>query len=108
MAGFNFTALAAKDLRDIGRYTRETWGLEQARRYREELELALQKLALTPSIGFPRPEIAPRLRSFPVASHIAFFVERRGGITVVRLLHPRQDVAQVLKREPAHTGDQDR
>ena len=44
MAGFNFTALAARDLRDIGRYT-----------------------------------------------------SRRGGITIVRLLHPRQDVAQVHK-----------
>lgn len=97
MARFNFTTLAAKDLSDIGRYTRETWGLDQARRYREELELALQKLALTPSIGFPRAEIAPRVRSLPVASHVAFYVERRGGITIVRLLHPRQDVAQVHK-----------
>lgn len=96
MPGFNFTALAAKDLRDIGRYTKETWGLEQARRYREELELALQKLALTPSMGLPRSEIAPRLRSFPVASHVAFYVERRGGITIVRLLHPRQDVVRLL------------
>jgi toxin ParE1/3/4 len=95
MAGFNFTALAAKDLRDIGRYTRKTWGLEQARRYREELELALQKLALTPSMGLPRLDIAPRVRSFPVASHVAFYVARRGGITVLRLLHPRQDVARL-------------
>lgn len=94
MGGFNFTASAARDLRDNGRYTKEKWGREQARRYREELELALRKLALTPSLGLLRPEVAPGVRSFPVASHVAFYVERGGGITVVRLLHPRQDVAR--------------
>ena len=98
MGGFNFTASAAKDLREIGRYTKEKWGLEQARRYREELELALQKLALTPSIGLLRPEVASGVRSFPVASHVAFYVERGRGVTVVRLLHPRQDVARVPAR----------
>lgn len=94
MGGFSFTALAAKDLRDIGRYTKERWGREQARRYREELELALRKLALAPSLGLLRPEVAPDVRSFPVTSRVAFYVERGGGIRVVRLLHPRQDVAR--------------
>jgi toxin ParE1/3/4 len=71
----------------------------QARRYREEIDLALQKLSLVPNAGRPRPDLAPRLRSFVVASHIVFYVPRRGGITVVRLLHASMDVERALGRE---------
>lgn len=99
MSRCRLTALAAKDLREIGRYTRQTWGVLQARRYREELDLALQKLGLVPNAGRPRPDLAPRLRSFVVASHVVFYVPRRGGITVVRLLHTNMDVERVLGRE---------
>lgn len=96
MSRCRVTALAANDLREIGRYTRRTWGVQQARRYREELDLALQKLSLMPNAGRARPELAPRLRSFVVGGHIAFYVPRRGGITVVRLLHASMDIEQAL------------
>lgn len=92
MSRFDFTARAAADLRDIGRYTKKTWGIEQARRYREELEIALQKLSLSPNVGRQRESIAPGVRSFRVASHIAFYVQRNDGITILRLLHPSMDV----------------
>ena len=42
MARYDFTARAVEDLKEIGHYTRKTWGLEQARRYREELEIAFR------------------------------------------------------------------
>jgi plasmid stabilization system protein ParE len=48
MARCEFTAQAVDDLRKIGRYIRKTCGLTQARRYRQELELSLEKLSLTP------------------------------------------------------------
>jgi toxin ParE1/3/4 len=92
MTRYNFTARAAEDLREIGGYTKGIWGAAQARRYRQELELALQKLSLNPDVGRQREEIAPQIRSFRVASHIAFYVPRKGGITVIRLLHPRMDI----------------
>jgi toxin ParE1/3/4 len=99
MSRCRLTALAAKDLREIGRYTRQTWGVLQARRYREEFDLALQKLSLVPNAGRPRPDLAPRLRSFVVASHVVFYVPRRGGVTVVRVLHASMDVERALPRE---------
>lgn len=43
MPRYEFAARAAEDLREIGRYTKQAWGIVQARRYREELELALKK-----------------------------------------------------------------
>jgi toxin ParE1/3/4 len=92
MARHDFTEQAAEDLHGIGRYTKQMWGLAQARHYRQELELALQSLSLNPQIGRERAEIAPKVRSFRVAAHIAFYIPRRGGITILRLLHPRMDV----------------
>ena len=89
---YDFTHHGVADLEEIGRYTREQWGLKQARLYREELELSLQKLALSPALGRSRQEIAQSVRSFPVARHIAFYVETQGGITVLRILHPSIDV----------------
>lgn len=99
MARYDFTAEAAEDLREIGRYTKKTWGIAQARHYREEIKLALEMLGLNPKAGRERDEVAPKLRSFPVAKHIAFYVIRRGGITIVRLLHPGMDVETAFDPE---------
>ena len=93
---YDFTQRALADLRDIARYTKETWGEKQARLYREELELGIQKLALSPSIGRVRADLARSVRSFPVARHLVFYVESEGGVTVLRLLHPSMDVARAF------------
>jgi toxin ParE1/3/4 len=92
MPRYDLTARAAADLREIVKYTKETWGIEQARHYRDELEVALQKLSLTPDMGRQREAIASGVRSFRVAAHIAFYVQRQDGITILRLLHPSMDV----------------
>lgn len=92
MARFVLSANAARDLRDIARYTGEQWGPEQARLYLDALEFRLSALAETPGAGRLRPELAEGLRSFPFESHVAFYVETADGIAVVRLLHRRWDV----------------
>ena len=96
MPRYDFTKRALADLRVIARYTRETWGRRQARLYREELELGIRKLALSPGMGRVRADVAPSVRSFPIARHVAFYVEGEGGITVLRLLHPSMDVARAF------------
>lgn len=91
-----FTAKATEDLREIGRYTKRAWGTAQACHYRQELELALTKLSLSPRGGLARDEITPAVRSFTVGSHIAFYLPRKGGITVLRLLHPSMDIRRAF------------
>ena len=100
----NFTKRALSDLREIARYTRETWGLERARLYREELDLGIQKLALSPGMGRVRSDVAPSVRSFPIARHVAFYAEREGGITVLRLLHSSRDVARAFSDDESWGG----
>ena len=99
MPRYDITRRALADLRAIVRYTIETWGRRQARLYREELELGIQKLALSPGLGRVRTDVAPSVRSFPIARHVAFYVESEGGITVLRALHPSMDVAQAIPDE---------
>ena len=92
MPRYAFTQRALADLKEIARYTRKTWGLKQARLYRKELELNIQKLALSPDMGHLREEVTQSVRSFRVARHIAFYVAGDAGITVLRILHPSMDV----------------
>ena len=99
MPRYDVTQRALTDLRDIARYTRETWGQKQARLYLEELELGIQKLALSPGLGRVRAEVAPSARSFPIARHVAFYVDSEGGITVLRVLHPSMDIAGAFTDE---------
>ena len=99
MPRYDFTRQALADLRNIVRYTRESWGRKQARIYREEIELGIQKLALSPGLGRVRSDVAPSVRSFPIARHVAFYVESEGGITVVRVLHPAMNVASAFPEE---------
>ena len=96
MPRYGVTRRALADLLDIARYTRESWGRTQAQLYREELELSFQKLALSPGLGRARADVAPSVRSFPIARHIAFYVEREDGITLLRVLHPGMDVARAF------------
>jgi toxin ParE1/3/4 len=99
MARCDLTEQAAGDLKDIARYTKREWGTEQARRYREELALSLQKLSISPNIGRARDELGPGVRSFKMGSHIAFYTEQRGHITVLRILHPSRDIDGAFQRD---------
>lgn len=97
MSRYELAPSAAADLLEIFRYSKQTWGSAQAQRYREELELALQQLALAPGMGRRREAIAPGMRSFPAAGHIVFYTERKSRITILRILHPRMDVYEAFE-----------
>lgn len=97
MSRFELANRAAADLLEIVRSTHQSWGGAQAQRNREELELAFQHLSLTRDIGRKRDATAPGLRSFPVAQQVAFYIERKDRIIVVRILHPRMNVDEAFE-----------
>jgi toxin ParE1/3/4 len=98
MSWYELTPPAMADLREIARYTRKTWGPKQAEHYGEELKLALQQLAISPQIGQKRDTIAPVVRSLRVAQHIAFYVQHKGKVTILRILHPRMDADEAFEK----------
>ncbi len=98
MPGYKLTEAAKKDLRGISAYTKKTWGKEQEIMYRESLRAMLRALAKTPKIGQKRDELAEGLRSFPVGHHIAYYVEKKDGIEVARILHPAMDKEKAMRQ----------
>lgn len=98
MSRYELAASAAADLLEVIRYSKSNWGAERAQRYGEELDLALQQVALVPAMGRTREAIAPGLRSFPVAQHVAFYIQRKDKIIVLRILHPRMNVDEAFER----------
>ena len=98
MSRYELAPSAMTDLLEIVRYSKKTWGSAQAQRYREELELAVQQLALTPEVGRKREVISPGMRSFPVAQHVAFYIQRKDRIVILRILHPRMNVDEAFER----------
>lgn len=91
MTRFVLSQEAATDLNGIVDYTVERWGNTQARAYMDALQGRLTELAHQPRLGRQRDELAEGLLGFPFEIHIIFYRRAAFGITVVRILHKRQD-----------------
>jgi toxin ParE1/3/4 len=54
-------------------------------------------LAGNPEIGRLRPELSVQgLRSFPVQTHVIFYLAQQDGIEVVRVLHGSRDIPSLI------------
>jgi toxin ParE1/3/4 len=61
-------------------------------------DAALQMLSDHPHAGPRRPELRPRLRSFPVGNYLIIYRPMRGGVELLRVLHGARDVRRVFNR----------
>jgi len=93
MAGFILTNAAKADLKNIGRYTQETWGVEQRNRYLTSLDKCFHELVANPLQGRDCGEIKPGYRKFPIGKHLVFYrINELEQVLIVRILHQRMDV----------------
>jgi toxin ParE1/3/4 len=69
----------------------------QADNFVKQLNDQFHLLAFRPTLGRPRNELAPSMRSFPIGRYIIFYQPVVGGIRVVRVLHSARDVARIFK-----------
>lgn len=91
MASYKLAPLADADLVNIANKTINDWGYQQAKLYLQAIDFTLNKLAQTPAIGQPRPDVYINARSFPVKKHIVYYQQSNEGIEVARILHQRMD-----------------
>ena len=96
MGNFRLTSRAESDLVEIADYTIETFGIEQARRYRDALETCFQTIADNPKVGRSADQLAPELRRYKHQSHVVFYMPERQGVLIVRVLHESRDFEQHL------------
>ena len=97
MADFRLSTRAAADLGGIARCTIETFGVEQARRYRDNLEACSRTLAENPRLGRSAERLRPGLRRFEHRSHAVFYMQNRDGIPIVRILHARMEPSRDVR-----------
>ena len=91
MAEHRLTRRAQADLSGIADYTIETFGIEQARHYRDQLEDCFENLARNPRLGRSAERFGPGLRRFEHRSHTVFYTEDEHGVLIVRILHAGMD-----------------
>lgn len=96
MSSYRLTDKAQGDLDEIGLYTLEEWGLEQALQYVDGLERACALLAENPNLGPLADQIEPGLRCHVHGSHVIFYEPSDPGILVLRILHASMDAPRPL------------
>lgn len=81
---------ARADIREILVYTREQWGAEQRRQYKDQLNRGIRALAEYPELGQQRDEFFVGCRSLIVQQHVVFYRLSEGEIIIGRVLHTSQ------------------
>jgi toxin ParE1/3/4 len=85
LASVRRTATSRRDLIEIWKYVAAD-NEHAADGLLDHIEAVLGLLAKSPLLGRSREELAPDMRSFPVGNYVIFYIPRKDGITVVRVL----------------------
>jgi toxin ParE1/3/4 len=96
---------ARRDLRDISRYTEQTWGSAQRQIYLEAIERRFALLRERPSVGSPRDEIRSGYRSIPSQRHMIFYKVADDTVEIIRILHANMDFYRHLGPEATEEGE---
>jgi len=88
---YRITPRAARDLKNIGRYTLKTWGKKQCDAYLRAMEHRFSWLAECPHRGRYRPDIKEGYYSYQRGLHVIFFLIRNGGIDIIGIPHQKMD-----------------
>lgn len=96
MSTYRLTPAARRDLSSIWDYTQERGDQRQAETYVNEIRAAVERIADDPGRGRTCDEIREGYRRYSIGSHLLFYVERPGGVDVIRILHQRMDPSRHL------------
>jgi toxin ParE1/3/4 len=96
------SARASRDIVEVLAYTKERWGIIQAREYRKLVKDAIEAIAKDPGRGKPRDDVRPGIRAFHIAQrgrpgrHILFYRLGSSTVEIVRFLHDAMDFERHL------------
>jgi toxin ParE1/3/4 len=89
VAAFHFSRRAEADLLEIGSYTLQTWGVDQAIRYIDQLEACCQRLANNPESRRSCDDVRRGLRRMEQGKHVIFYRQQDAEVLISRILHQR-------------------
>ena len=87
MLQYRLSENAETDVLGIADYTLDTWGMNQALKYSDNLYDHYELLGQRPALGRRCVSLSPGLSRFEVEKHVVFFLEQVPGILVVRVMH---------------------
>lgn len=88
-SGFRLTRDAQQDLTAIRRYTVDTWGQEQSRKYLQGVRDTIELLVEFPGQGLARQDVGDGVFSFPYGSHMLYYRLEKKQLVVFAVLHQR-------------------
>ena len=98
-ATFRVSREARNDIKNIGRYTQKTYGIDQRRKYLDGLEVKFGFLAKNPNLHPERPSFDPPIRISHYEQHMVVYTIDGDGILIIRVLHSRMDIPSQLSNE---------
>ena len=96
MLKLSITPKAESDLVGIWMYTCEEWGVEQADRYLDQLEVRMKQLIDHPSLGVDYAHVFHGYCRLQVEHHAVFYQVLELEVLVVRVLHEDMDAPERL------------
>ncbi|MGM0743598.1 MAG: type II toxin-antitoxin system RelE/ParE family toxin [Pseudomonadota bacterium] len=91
MASYDLTLAAEEDLRDIWRYTLETWGPEQADTYLDQLGECLDEIGSRRAPPRSLPQLPDELCIHRCQRHYIFWLAIDRPI-IIAVLHEKMDI----------------
>ena len=92
------TPTSRRDYAAIWDYVADHGSPDAADRLLRAFDSKLAFLAEFPGAGQARPELRPRLRSFPVGVYLLFYRPTRDGMELIRAVHGARDLRKVFRR----------
>ena len=89
---------AVADLNKIWLYTFETWSLQQADRYYNLLIEEIGNICKIPYSGKLYDHVRKGYRASKVKSHIIFYKINNDVVEIIRILHQRMDIENILNK----------
>lgn len=86
---YRLSRAADADLKYIARYTFNTWGEDQTRRYIDDLRSCIEKLTVSPMMGRACDHIRPGFRRMEQGKHVILYRPEGNGVFISRILHQR-------------------
>lgn len=96
-ARYRLAPRALADLDDIWRFSAETWSVDQADKYIDELVRVFELIATMPTLVHERSEFKPPVRIHVYQDHLIAYTIAKDHVAILRLLGGRQDWISILK-----------
>jgi toxin ParE1/3/4 len=94
-----FRPQAKRDVAEIRRYSRATWGADQAKLYMEALTACVDRVAEGTAVTTSFETEGLIFQRSRCREHLIYFIETQTSVDVVRILHPRMNLGKKLRPE---------